>query len=188
MLRKLPLITTESRETYDALRQAVLSRVRPRDVFEELYLDEFICAQLEVDRYIRAKRGVLDLAVPSAVDKLLKYSRENALALDIDGHDKAVKRNWLGDPQFRKNYLAQLEKSGLSGATIEGMAIEDKIESLVRIDFLLERAEKRRDKSLTTLTEYRREYGEVLRGLTDTDGARELEPPPATRSVTRREH
>jgi hypothetical protein len=186
MLRKLPLISTESRETFEALRHAVLSRVRPRDIFEELYLDEFICAQVEVDRYMRAKRGVLDLAVPRAVDKLLKYSRQNDLALDIDGHDEAVKKNWLSDPQFRKNYLAQLAKSGLSGATIEGAAIEDKIEPLLRIDFLLERAEKRRDKCLTILTEYRRELGEVLHNVSH-DGARELEPPP-TMSVNRREH
>ncbi len=161
LLNQSPVLATESSSDFQALRQEILQKLKPQDVFEEIYALEYIHAQIDVARYSRAKRGILDLALAESVDCILKTARENGLRPTLGVKESQISGKWLSDQEFRKKVLSFLNSIGLDEAAIEGEAIRQKATELAQLDALLRHAQIRRDSCLELVTAYRRDLGSL---------------------------
>jgi hypothetical protein len=170
LLPKLPLLTTESADEFDALRDAFEREIEPRGIIEQMYVHEFCSIAWETLRFRRAKAAIINAAFRDAlVHVLTECLKRPGLPqpLDLAHQVPTLALAWFKNEQGKKRVAKTLNESGFDEYAIEGEAIRRSSSALELLNRMLASLEARRDKALRCIGEYRDGWGRQLRGLSD---------------------
>src|SRR5262245_39019260 len=164
---KSPLLITESAEEFDALRGAFEREIKPRGIIEHMYVHDITCIVWEILRLRRGKAAIINAAFRDAcVDVLTKcLMTPGKLAPRAYAEGLAVK--WSKDEQGRKQVAEILNQKGLDEYVIEGEAIKRSASTLELLDRMLASLERRRNRALHCIGEYRYGLAQQLRESSD---------------------
>ena len=76
VLPKLPLLTSESADEFDALRDAFEREIKPRGIIEQMYVHDICSVVWEILRLRRCKVVIINSAFCSALENLLVQLRQ----------------------------------------------------------------------------------------------------------------
>src|SRR6516165_9921100 len=189
VLPKLPLLTSESADEFDALRDAFEREIKPRGVIEQMYVHDISSIVWEILRLRRCKVVIINSAFRSALEGLLmqlligptQYKHE------VEYKAKALAQAWFTDQEAKKQVSETLSRFDLDESAIEAEAIRKSSADLELLDRMLTSLESRRDKALGCVAEYRASLAHQLRESADRilDGkdVLRLEHPSSERST-----
>lgn len=149
---ELALLPGEVPEEAQGLAAAIRARIRPADVIEEVWTDDFIYLTLEVQRLRRMKQRMVEAARPDGMERLLE---------PIVGASRASKLTTLwcaGQKQAAREIERALRPLGLSVDHATAKAFEQRIVEIEKVDLMLVRAEARRDKALSEIAAFRSDF------------------------------
>ena len=159
LFSKTPLLITESRDDFDALKAALTSEIKPRGIVQQLYLADCATLVWEISRVRRCKVAIVNTAFKGAVwcivDRLLDHpGMGTAERKWVD----AVSRDWFSKPTARKEVLELLDKFHLDESAIEAEAIRNEFSELEMLDRMLTILELRLNKALRSIADYRNSF------------------------------
>ena len=157
-LPQVPLLITESEEEFQEICDGVYKEIRPQGIIERIYVDEIVDIVWQIIRLKRCKAGVTNLAFHDASAKIL-YRLMQA--------GPEIAREWISNPKIAKKVEAELATYKLDSSVIIAEAIRKSACELEPIETLLASMESRRDKTLLRISQYRAEFGAVLRTTSD---------------------
>jgi hypothetical protein len=169
LLPTSPLLSTESAEDFDRIRDAFVQQIKPRLIIDHMYALDIAELTLELLRIRRCKAGILNLALVSARidvfhDALQKagydYVQASKLAENIG-------RRWSINQAVRKWGKKVLRQFQLDESAIEGEAYKKSAEALELLDKLEASKESRRNKALRCIAEYRSDLARHLEQASD---------------------
>jgi hypothetical protein len=155
-----PLLSTESRETFEARRSEFRDHIKPRDIIERTYCDDFAGLIWETMRWRRAKTAISNLALREALYEVLVEK-----LAELEGGQESVEYldRWFTDAGVKQEVSEMLAKYNLDESAIEVEAFRQCSSDLMLIEQLLAAAESRRDKALHNIAFYRQELAQQLR-------------------------
>ena len=165
-----PVLITESVEEFVVLRSRLYDEIRPNGIIEEGWVDDLAAVIWEIMRLLRIRAEILNGAFYEAMKKILQqvwsedfedYSLRNRAIEDLAWQ-------WLGnDSDARAKVSEMLGHHQLDETAFEAEAFRLRAEDLDKLDWMLSRAELRREKLLTAIAAFRQGLGKVLRHLSD---------------------
>ena len=133
-----PLLEGEDGAAYFDLLEKVRASVKPRDVLEEIATRDFVDITWEILRPRRMRQPVIVAAYSAALEKILTPSVE-FLRL------RSLRDKWLsGDDDAKQKVAEVMERAGLTMTDLQARAIDEKIDTIERIDRMTAQAEHRR--------------------------------------------
>src|SRR5262249_4081514 len=168
LLPKLPLLTTESADEFDALRDAFEQEIKPRGIIEQMYVHDICSIVWEILRLRRCKVVIINSAFRSALENLLVQLRQPGQQ-DFEARDPARKlaHAWFTDKEAQKQVSETLSRFDLDESAIEAEAIRKSSSALELLDRMLTSLESRRNKALGCVAEYRAGLAHQLRESAD---------------------
>ena len=145
-----PVLGNESIECYYALLGQIADRVKPQDVFDWLWIKDYVDLAWEILRYRRAKKHILEFACGSALPSIVKST-------STDFKEHLICERWL-DYWFstdRGRVKVFLEQHGLSLDALVAQAMLMHLDDLAKIESMLALAERRRDTVLREIQQHR---------------------------------
>jgi hypothetical protein len=169
LLPTSPLLSTESAEDFDRIRDAFVQQIKPRGIIEHMHVRDIAELTLELLRIRRCKAGILNLALLAARKHVF-----HAL-LEKNGYDfvqaekvaEDVARRWSTNQAVRKSGEKLLRQFQLDESAIEGEAYKKSAEDLEVLDKLEASKESRRNKALRCIAEYRSNLARQLEQASD---------------------
>src|SRR5215467_4080069 len=190
VLPKLPLLSTESAEEFDALRDAFEREIKPRGIIEQMYVHDICSIVWEILRLRRCKAVIINSAFRSALRHLLVQLLKQPGQFESDVRDEAQELvdAWFTDKGAKKQVSEILSQFNLDESAIEAEAIRKSSADLELLDRMLSSLESRRNKALGCVAEYRASLAHQLREsadrVIDGKGVLRLEDAASTRSTT----
>jgi hypothetical protein len=168
LFSKTPLLITESRDDFAALKAALTSEIKPRGIVGQLYLADTTTLFWEISRLRRCKVAIINTAFPGAVwgivDRLLHHPQVGTAERKwVD----AVSRDWFSKPEARKEVLELLNKFHLDESAIEAEAIRKRFSELEMLDRMLTMLELRLNKALRSIADYRDSFATQVREVSN---------------------
>ena len=165
-----PVLITESVEEFVALRKQLDDEIGPNGVIEHAWVDDLAAVMWEILRLLHIKAEILNGAFCKALIKILEQvwseDFENYLERDHAIEDLAWK--WLRNDSDAKEKVSELlAQHQLDETVIEAEAFRMRAEDLERLDFMLSRAELRREKLLTGIAAFRQGLAKLVRQVSD---------------------
>jgi hypothetical protein len=159
------LLITESQETFDRIRDALDQEIQPRGILEQIYVEDIAYLTWEVLRLRRSKAAIVNLAFRDALKELITQLllEPGQYTHQLGDQPEELARDWFSDPKIKKQIADLLREFDLDESAIEAEAIRKSADDLERIDRLMASAEVRRDKALVCVTQYRGDFGALLR-------------------------
>src|SRR5262249_28045923 len=144
--------------------------IGPNGVIEQAWVDDLAAVMWEILRLLRIKAEILNGAFCKALIKILEQvwseDFENYLERDHAIEDLAWK--WLRNDSDAKEKVSELlAQHQLDETVIEAEAFRMRAEDLERLDFMLSRAELRREKLLTGIAAFRQGLAKLVRQVSD---------------------
>jgi 4-hydroxy-3-methylbut-2-enyl diphosphate reductase IspH len=104
LLPKLPLLTTESADEFDALRDAFEQEIKPRGIIEQMYVHDICAIFWEILRLRRCKVVIINSAFRSALQDLLMQlsNQPGQYSYDVEHEAQALAQAWFTDKEARK--------------------------------------------------------------------------------------
>src|SRR6516164_8366085 len=157
VLLKLPLLTSESADEFDALRDAFEREIKPRGIIEQMYVHDICSLVWEILRLRRCKVVIINSAFRSALEHLLTQLLKEPGQYDHDVEDEAqaLAHAWFTDQEAKKQVSEILSGFDLDESAIEAEAIRRSSSDLELLDRMLTSLESRRNKALGCVAEYR---------------------------------
>jgi hypothetical protein len=189
LLPKLPLLITESADEFDALRDAFEQEIKPRGIIEQMYVHDISAIVWEILRLRRCKVVIINLALRSALQSLLKQLLRPPGQYEYEVEDEAqtLARSWFTDQEAKKQVSEMLSRFDLDESAIEAEAIRRSSSDLELLDRMLTSLESRRNKALGCVAEYRASLAQQLRDsadrIIDAKGVLRLEDAASERST-----
>lgn len=149
LLGELHLLPGEIPEEAEAFAAAVRARMRPADVIEEIWVDDFVNLALDVRRLRRLKHQMIDAARPEGLTWVLE---------PIVGWSRAehLSECWCaGETDAIREIHAALRPTGMDFEHVTAKAFEKRVAEIEKVDTMLVRAEARRNGALHELALYR---------------------------------
>jgi hypothetical protein len=134
-LGRMRMLPGEDGSLFEAFRAQVMADVKPRDVIEQILVNEFVCQHWEALRWRRYKANLLNLASERTRERL---AGPGGAASATDSPDQLI--------------IGEMEVA-MSGAF--AAMLGHKLSLLERLDTLLESAEARRASALRDLHRHR---------------------------------
>jgi hypothetical protein len=158
-----PLLEGEDGAAYFDLLEKVRASVKPRNVLEEIATRDFVDITWEILRLRRMRQPVIVAGYSAALEKILTPSVE-FLRL------RSLRDKWLsGDDDARQKVAEVMERAGLTMTDLQARAIDEKIDTIERIDRMTAQAEHRRrlvidelDRSRDALARRLREAANII--------------------------
>ena len=165
-----PVLITESVDEFVALRRQLYDEIRPNGIIERGWVDDLAAVIWEIMRLLRIKAEILNGAVYTALQSILKQvwseDFENLVVRNRAIEDLAWQ--WLGNDSDAKAKVAELlGQHQLDETAFEAEAFRIRAEDLDKLDYMLSRAELRREKLLTAIAAFRQELGRLVRQVSD---------------------
>lgn len=181
LLPSPPLLKSESIDEFDAIQQALATEIEPHGIIEDMYLADVGAILWEILRLRRCKSVIINAGFRPALEnilvQLLRAPSDLNYSVRNQAEDIAVR--WFSDPEIKKQVREILNRFGLDESAIEAEAIRISSADLERLDRMLMSLEKRRDKALRCIGEYRDALARRLKESSDriieAKGALELE-------------
>lgn len=155
-LAKPPLLLSQDRREFIALRQSLSRDIRPRDTVEQMYVSEFAILAWELLALWRCRTFVINAAFHDAVEDLVfKFAEPDE---DCQARAKALRDvavAWFTVEQAKAQVIEILRNFNLDEGAIEAEAIRRSTNELEKLDRLIASLESRRDKMLRRIREYR---------------------------------
>jgi len=169
LLPKLPLLITESADEFDALRDAFEQEIKPRGIIERIYVLDISAIVWEILRMRRCKVVIINLALRSALQSLLKQLLRQPGQYEYDVEDEAqtLAQSWFTVQEAKKQVSEILSRFDLDESAIEAEAIRKSSADLELLDRMLASLETRRNKALGCVAEYRASLAQQLRESAD---------------------
>jgi hypothetical protein len=189
LLPKLPLLITESADEFDALRDAFEQEIKPRGIIEQMYVHDISAIVWEILRLRRCKVVIINLALRSALQSLLKQLLRQPGQHEYEVEDEAqtLARSWFTDQEAKKQVSEMLSGFDLDESAIEAEAVRRSSSDLEVLDRMLTSLESRRNKALGCVAEYRASLAQQLRDsadrIIDAKGVLRLEDAASERST-----
>ena len=189
LLPKLPLLITESADEFHALRDAFEQEIKPRGIIEQIYVHDISGIVWEILRLRRCKVVIINLALRSALQSLLKQLLRQPGQSEYDVEDEAqtLAQSWFTVQEAKKQVSEILSRFDLDESAIEAEAIRRSSADLELLDRMLASLETRRNKALGCVAEYRASLAHQLREsadrIIDGNGVLRLEDAPSERST-----
>jgi hypothetical protein len=165
-----PVLITESVDEFVALRRQLYDEIQPNGIIEEGWVDDLAAVMWEIMRLLRIKTEILNGAFCKALIKILEQvwseDFENYLGRDHAIEDLAWQ--WLGNDSDAKEKVSELlGQHQLDETAIEAEAFRMRAEDLEKLDYMLSRAELRREKLLTGIAAFRQGLGKLVRQVSE---------------------
>jgi hypothetical protein len=174
LLPEPPLLTSESAEEFERLRDGLEQDIKPSGIIEQIYVADFAYMVWDIGRLRRAKALIIKLAFQASLkDVLTQILRDKARSIDWQTEsrhsDKArnIARRWCTDQKIKKQVSDLLQEFGLDQFAIEAESIRASSATLEKLERMLSSLESRRDKALYRVADYRANLAHQLRGSTD---------------------
>ena len=169
LLPTSPLLSTESAEDFDRIRDALVQQIKPRGIIDHMHVLDIAELTLEILRIRRCKTGILNLALLAARKDVFRD------LLEKNGYDflqakkvaEDVARRWSTNQAVRKWGEKLLRQFQLDESAIEGEAYKKSAEDLEVLDRLESSKESRRNKALRCIAEYRSSLARQLEQASD---------------------
>jgi hypothetical protein len=89
-----PVLSSESKAEYEALHRALFDEVRPSNIFERIYLNEYVDLCWERERLVRAKQAIIDALRTVSLRNLLTFGKGEIFGDQLE--EKALAVTWFG--------------------------------------------------------------------------------------------
>src|SRR5256886_5236808 len=157
LLPKSPLLSTESADEFDALRDAFDREIKPRGIVEQMYVHDICSIVWEILRLRRAKAAIINAAFRDAlVDVLAECLKTpGKVQVYLRSQAETLARAWFKADQGKKQVAETLTQYGFDEYAIEGEAIRKSSSSLELLDRMLASLEARRNRALRCIGDYR---------------------------------
>ena len=133
-----PLLAGEDGAAYVNLLGKGRASIKPHDVLEEVATRDFVDITWEILRLRRMRQPVIVAGYSAALEKILTPSVE-FLRL------RSLRDKWLsGDDDAKQKVAEVMERAGLTMTDLQARAIDEKIDTIERIDRMTAQAEHRR--------------------------------------------
>jgi len=165
-----PVLITESVEEFVALRKALDDEIGPNGVIEQAWVNDLAALIWDTMRLRRVRAEILNGAFCEALIKILErvWSEDFEDYLERNHTIEDLAWKWLGKDRDAKAKVSRLlAQHQLDITVIEAEAFRMRAEDLERLDFMLSRAEFRREKLLTGIAAYREKLGQLVRRVAD---------------------
>jgi hypothetical protein len=159
-----PVLSTESREAYDALMAQLALEWKPRNVTEWMFVRDIADISWEIFRHRRAIAGVFAISFKEAlagvfIDVLPGYRRSLLPECEAKSAQfrkaEALADAWFEGPERQELVKSQLAKYGLDPEVIVAQTYSVRGEVLDKLHRLLALAEARRTAITRNFNEYR---------------------------------
>jgi hypothetical protein len=170
------LIKGENASVYNELLARVSGRLRPSDIFEEIWTREIVDLVWEADRWRQYLAKFLNSAVAgqleSMLERLIKEQgpRSSSFVALITQNEtsqneaRKLARAWAtGDPAAIENVEQLLATAGMTIETVRAQTIAKEIETVERFNRLIASAEGRRNGLLREIDRRRSLFAQRLR-------------------------
>ena len=176
------LLEGEDADAYQALQARIHAAVQPRDIIEEIFVNDVIALQWEILRWRGLKRSLVSACGLEALENFVRHELDDnpykdaplsvatVLGDSLGTNDEAAreaKSLVRGYKRKKKRDVERLNKLlQANDRSIESFmdnALAQKIDDIERIDRLTTNAETRRNACLREITSYRATFGEALR-------------------------
>jgi hypothetical protein len=166
-----PLVAGEDSAGYDQLLERVAGAVKPGDIFEEIWVRDFVDNTWEILRLRRAKKAVIANGVADALESaLLPVFGPQDKPWYPEGLSELVKKWAAGDAAAVSKVEELMASAKLTMDMIIDRAFVNAIETIERIEHLITIAEHRRNANLREIERHRASFAEVLRkGIPDVE-------------------
>jgi hypothetical protein len=165
-----PVLITESVDEFVALRKALYDEIEPNGAIMQGFVEDLAVVVWEIMRLLRIKAEILNGAFCEALQNVLEQVWSEDFE-DYPARDRAIEDlawRWLGNDGEAKAEVSELlGQHQLDETAFEAQAFQMRAEDLERLDFMLSRAELRREKLLTAIAAFRQGLGKLLRQVSD---------------------
>ena len=162
-LSSATLLTGENASEYDQLVRAVAEKVKPTDIFEEIWVGDIVYLVWQTLRYRKMKTVLIEASKQQALEKLLRpfvweMDRPSLDAgLSVRRSEDLALRYILKEEEAVEEVDDLLKTAGLTWDAVMAEACAMRGEELQRMDNTVAASERRRNIAID-LIERRREY------------------------------
>jgi hypothetical protein len=163
-----PIIFGEDKCAYDALFARVQASVRPKDIFEEIWVKDVVDLVWSAQRLRRLKDNLLVATMQEAITAVMRP----LIGLD-SARDLAERWAWR-EPEFVEKLQSYLRQTELSMDVVMAQALHIRLNDIERIDRMIMNAEARRNTVLREIDRHRAALADALRRATENVRAAEF--------------
>jgi hypothetical protein len=165
-----PVLITESVDEFIALRKQLYGEIQPNGIIEQAWVDDLAAVMWEIMRLLRIKAEIFNGAFYEALKKILKQvwseNFEDYLARDRAIEDLAWE--WLANDSDAQAKVSELlVQHQFDETAVEAEAFRMRAEDLEKLDYMLSRAEHRREKLIAGIAAFRQGLGKLVRQVSD---------------------
>jgi hypothetical protein len=157
-----PLIYGETKDAYDAFFASVQATVRPKDIFEEIWVKDVVDSVWWAQRLRRLRDNLLVAKTQEAITAVMRplIGLENALIL-------AEGWAWR-EPESVEKLQSYLRQTELTMDVVMAQALQIALNDIERIDGMIMKAEARRNAALREIERHRAAPADALRRATES--------------------
>jgi hypothetical protein len=164
---KSPLLITESAEEFDVLRGAFEREIKPRGIIEHMYVYDIACIVWEILRLRRGKAAIINAAFRDALVNVLIECLATSGKMNLRAEANSLAGAWFKDKEGKKRVAEILNERGFDEYVIEGETFRKSSSTLEQLDRMLASLERRRNRALQCIGEYRYGLAKQLRESSD---------------------
>jgi hypothetical protein len=162
MLGPPPIIYGEAKDAYDAFFGRVQASVRPKDIFDEIWVKDVVDSVWWAQRLRRLRDNLLVAKTQEAITAVMRplIGLENALIL-------AEGWAWR-EPESVEKLQSYLRQTELTMDVVMAQALQIALNDIERIDGMIMKAEARRNAALREIERHRAALADALRRATES--------------------
>ena len=159
LLPKTPLLMSESKDEFEALRSDLVEEIKPRGIIEHMCVADIAEIVWESRRLHRCKAVMINMNYSAALKSLLHGVLDAA-----DYHEAGVlAQTWFTDKKAKNEVAEILRRFHLDESAIEAQAIRSLASELGILDKRLMSLEARRNRAIRNIAEYRESFARKVR-------------------------
>jgi hypothetical protein len=142
------LVDGEDSEAYQKLHERVSLSVKPADIFEEIFVRDFVDLTWEVLRWRRFKSNLMASSAFKGLQRVL-------VPFSFDGYDDLVEDWAARKPEAIAQVNRMLEAAGLTADAIMAQTLCENLEAIKTMEAMIVMAERRRNDVLCQIERHR---------------------------------
>jgi hypothetical protein len=142
------LIDGEDGRAYKELNERVCLSVKPADIFEEIWVRDFVDLTWEILRWRRLKSSLMAASAFKGVQKVLE-------PFSFEGYHELVEDWAARKPDAIEQVNRMMESAGLTADAIMAQTLCENLEAMRTMETMIAMAEKRRDDALCQIERHR---------------------------------
>ena len=142
------LIDGEDGEAYQELHERISLGVKPADIFEEIWVRDFVDLQWEILRWRRLKSSLMAASAFKGLQRVLE-------PFSFEGNPDLVEDWAARKPDAIAQVNRMLENAGLTADTVMAQTLCENLESIRTMEAMIVMAERRRNDVLCQIERHR---------------------------------